>query len=452
MSSHSIYLCSSQCKDTYPENHGGEFSNVLNQSLEFDDPNDEWTVALGEMYYLPDLWYNVREGFNEIQVSIQNLPVTKVDVETKKYYIYCKYMTIENIAIPDKTDNRFTWNGDKIVDDGWREYDPKDPNLICFILRFYTKEEWEKPWGVGKSCYSYKYFSVDKANYGGLKHVHDYRQPWRWPDMSQLEGGYSNPKAPTQLSIHYSNFIKDCLKKTSDDDMRIEVLVYGNRVYDEELVVTTTVPPNQYPTVESLLASIQRELNFAIKHLFDKYHAESSMYDDTKENGRWVWLDLKIDTKSINPLKIVQITQSDALHSKIRLKIKYSRELQFQLGYTDYPMLDLGWITFGRNMNATIHAMHPPDIYRNTLRSIWVFCDIVQPSHVGKNKLPLLRFLPVDNSTHQISYEVASHLQFKPIGRNSIETIKVWLAEDERGIPLILSADSYIQLIFNRVE
>ena len=60
--SHSIVLTSALCKETYPENHGGDFRNTLNSILEFHTPGEEWAVALSEVSYLPDSWYNVRNG------------------------------------------------------------------------------------------------------------------------------------------------------------------------------------------------------------------------------------------------------------------------------------------------------------------------------------------------------------------------------------------------------
>src|SRR5258708_9725687 len=122
MATHSIFLCSSQCKDTYPENHGGEFSNVLNQSLEFDDPNDAWTVALGEIFYLPDSWYNIRDGYNEMKISMTNLPVD--EIPHRKYYIYYDRMKVESIGTVPKGDKRFQWRSDgkEVSDDAWRFY------------------------------------------------------------------------------------------------------------------------------------------------------------------------------------------------------------------------------------------------------------------------------------------------------------------------------------------
>src|SRR6266853_2931948 len=72
--SHSIVLTSALCKDTYPDNHGGDFVNTLNTPLELNEPGQEWVVLLSEISYLPDSWYNVRNGNNEITFSMHSFP------------------------------------------------------------------------------------------------------------------------------------------------------------------------------------------------------------------------------------------------------------------------------------------------------------------------------------------------------------------------------------------
>src|SRR6266853_677173 len=74
--SHSIVLTSALCKDTYPNNHGGDFVNNLNTTLELNEAGHEWVVSLSEISYLPDSWYNVRTGFNEISFSMHSFPCT----------------------------------------------------------------------------------------------------------------------------------------------------------------------------------------------------------------------------------------------------------------------------------------------------------------------------------------------------------------------------------------
>ena len=68
-----IYLSNVLCKDIYPQNKGGEFSNCLNQTLKFDG---SWSVALNEMYYIPNSWHNIRKSNNKILMKISQRQYT----------------------------------------------------------------------------------------------------------------------------------------------------------------------------------------------------------------------------------------------------------------------------------------------------------------------------------------------------------------------------------------
>ena len=68
--SHDVVLSSYYCRDEFPNNHGCEFTNVLNQPLDIDAPNESWAVALREIIYEPEFWPNVREGFTECQIQL----------------------------------------------------------------------------------------------------------------------------------------------------------------------------------------------------------------------------------------------------------------------------------------------------------------------------------------------------------------------------------------------
>ena len=69
-----IYLSNTLCKDTYPGNKGGEFSNYLNQTLKL---NGSWSVALNELYYIPNTWHNIRKNGNKIFIKIFGLTTSE---------------------------------------------------------------------------------------------------------------------------------------------------------------------------------------------------------------------------------------------------------------------------------------------------------------------------------------------------------------------------------------
>jgi serine protease inhibitor len=74
----SLILTSLLCKDTYPNNHGGDFYNVLNQELNF---ADGWKMALNEIIYEPNAWDDVREDHSDIKISMVFKPSITVNVE-----------------------------------------------------------------------------------------------------------------------------------------------------------------------------------------------------------------------------------------------------------------------------------------------------------------------------------------------------------------------------------
>ena len=51
-----IYLSNTLSMDQFPNNTSGEFTNQLNQPI-----SNKYLVSLGEIYYAPKTWYNIRQ-------------------------------------------------------------------------------------------------------------------------------------------------------------------------------------------------------------------------------------------------------------------------------------------------------------------------------------------------------------------------------------------------------
>ena len=58
-----IYLSNTFSKDVYRDNIGSEFTNYLNQPI-------KGSIALCEMFYTPNAWYNIRDSNNMIYIKI----------------------------------------------------------------------------------------------------------------------------------------------------------------------------------------------------------------------------------------------------------------------------------------------------------------------------------------------------------------------------------------------
>src|SRR3981189_2666908 len=445
MSNHSIIISSSLCKDTFPENHGGEFSNYLNRSLEFDDPNEQWSVALSEIVYTPDSWMNVRDGFNEIKVSMR-------DFHVNGGFAIIYYDLLEIRADPHEIDDydemlvRLRDDTKEVIADHdtmeAMNTGARHPSQYTYQFSFYNIAKEKNIMGGNK--FDLLYSTIYYTHRAYMLPV--VRGRVHFPTMEEIE--QKKFKKPAILTIDGKEYEKAHWKKSPTKKYSMKVKINGQQILRDDVYMSCPVPPSKYPTTESLLATITDEINKTIKLLFKKYNA-TSMYDNVTYRGKYMWLSLVSESYQLGAHKFASLTWADPLFNiGVKVNIYLSKELQFQIGYTEYPMLDLGAIGIS---NITYYAPHSPDIYRNTLKSLWVFCDLAQPSFIGSGTKPLLRFLPVDTSTHQISYEVVSLLQFKPIARSSVDTIKIWFAEDFRAIPMWMSGDSHVRLEFQRL-
>ena len=91
-----VVLSSTFCKDEFPNNHGCEFTNYLNQPLDIDDPNETWSVALNELIYDTDFWPQVRKGFNICEIQMG-----KFDCYVSEFkMIQAKMLTLTSFEFP----------------------------------------------------------------------------------------------------------------------------------------------------------------------------------------------------------------------------------------------------------------------------------------------------------------------------------------------------------------
>ena len=69
-----VYLSSSQSLNEFPENHGGDFRNILNHGFRF-APRHHVKVGLGEMLYIPGSWDNIRGSENYYDIELVDYPI-----------------------------------------------------------------------------------------------------------------------------------------------------------------------------------------------------------------------------------------------------------------------------------------------------------------------------------------------------------------------------------------
>src|SRR5277367_6639117 len=83
----------------------------------------------------------------------------------------------------------------------------------------------------------------------------------------------------------------------------------------------------------------------------------------------------------------------------VSFSIHFAPALAYILGFSDYLAIDAGWIgtfdgelvTHNKRQYYSKHPISPYDLNKNTLRQIYVFCDIIQPCQVGSEQMQLMR-------------------------------------------------------------
>ena len=76
-------ILSSKPTNQFPNNHGGDFRNVINHPLNVQyKPGRQFKVALAELFYVPGSWSNVRTGANYVDINIKNYAVHKYVLQT----------------------------------------------------------------------------------------------------------------------------------------------------------------------------------------------------------------------------------------------------------------------------------------------------------------------------------------------------------------------------------
>src|SRR5438477_6203260 len=63
-----IYLSDSFCRDVFPNNNSGHFTNLLNEPIP-----PQHSISITEIYYKPMEWYNIRETNNKIFMEFSEI-------------------------------------------------------------------------------------------------------------------------------------------------------------------------------------------------------------------------------------------------------------------------------------------------------------------------------------------------------------------------------------------
>ena len=213
---------------------------------------------------------------------------------------------------------------------------------------------------------------------------------------------------------------------------------------------TVTIPQGFYATPKDLL----KEIHFRCNDAFEAMQAEANAVTITRRNeGYYLPINATLfDETVIAPMdaRFVREWHKHAviyyglwMETNFNIVMTLHPMLRFQLGFSDYYESDPIPVKTGDP------GKHPPLLSRSSPRSMWVFSNVAEPSFVADTTAPLLRFMPVDHTSHQISYESFGTLLYKPISMTSIRDIHVWLSESYTGEPIHFLADIVIRLTFD---
>src|SRR5271163_4918437 len=88
-------ILSSKPTNQFPNNHGGDFRNVINHPLNVQyKPGRQFKVALAELFYVPGSWPNVRTGANYVDIKVEGYPINELVLQT----VYVDHWDVLNDA------------------------------------------------------------------------------------------------------------------------------------------------------------------------------------------------------------------------------------------------------------------------------------------------------------------------------------------------------------------
>ena len=329
------------CKDAYPNNHGGEFTNYLNHPIKCRK------VAINEMFYIPYLWDNVRASSNYILIKING-------VESIAYVAVGRYDDIRQLV---------------------------EAILECInteIMKRMNLSE-SRDWVLRRGSWmrtapSWFYFvddgNVNKSQASIKDPKWQFLQPPGWdPDL--MDGRYLGAVIR---------------------DSRV-VFKPRNKGFNLE-----------FAPCQELAYLIGTALNYQ----------------------SLVWL--RCSSRSV-------------IQKFIHKHVSDGYKIQDEYKHKD-------WYQY---IDQDLAVQHSFDMSRNTLKTIWLFCNIVAPTIVGHDTLaPLLRIIPADSIHESHSNHTFINPQFKKSNQIRVDSVKIWLCEEaphlREFVPLNINGDVHIRL------
>jgi hypothetical protein len=458
MNSHSIVLSSAYSLGEYPENNGCEFTNELRLPLDFRGPNEKWLMTISEMVYESDYWQNIRKVFSTVRITLSKFRTHYVQtawIGMRLLYVkpQAGFFTQTKGLIPiDIRCVKLEYMGGVI-----EQYAYTVKTYDCVGHKMGSNDVYGEPinWGQPTAEGWYKYTTI----YGLLLIEWDvFEKIWHMvtsmtknvrfrlaeslEDVKYTIPQIDAPIAPqwlvdrvgwSQATIQYAWWLGNNL--SIEEDFQFAYPSPATTAIHRPVWTAIEMPEQFYASNEEFIALFNKLVNEKINSLLFKSYATITYFFKTP--NPYVLFELKDKKLQYHSPGVRNIT----------LTLKFHPTMAYIMGLTSISTSDLGEVAIKPELAKANLEM---DMTRGRLTSLWVYCDIAQPSFIKDSSRPLLRCLPIDRTSNQVSYE-ASTLQYKFLNSNYIQRIKIWLSEDHRAIPLKANGGvTYIRLEFQK--
>jgi hypothetical protein len=413
-----VLLSSELCKDMYPKNHGGDFTNNIATPIEVSTFGHE-SVCLSEIIYQPYSWDNMREGSNEIAIGMEGY------VENYTGFIDFRYQSAERIDIA----NNFCY---------WKLYVMEGAQKKTYYIHGMYKTE-EIPTGHK----AVRLFTSYTPIFKGRDPIPD--PGWTGTvDFDKIDYSNNDPTVNTQvLQVWLEN--KVVRRK-------------------EQKVRTCKIPTGYYSDVANLFKKINDCIESVLVNDFKVVTKAPKIKHVNNDSVYWVMF-----TECMQKATVIT---SGAFMKDTQFAIKLPQEIQHILGFTQYLSHDIGWVSpyveanpieevksligewRGTSTDKSVGILSAEwawDLTKNTIRAFWVWCDIIQPNIVNDKMAPLLRIVPVDVSENQISYAMFGNLHYARLNSGKIQKIRIWITEDPDTEPIKFRGEVIVRLQFGTI-
>ena len=251
-------------------------------------------------------------------------------------------------------------------------------------------------------------------------------------------------KISIQLRIYdFRGALTDARVFTNEPFNRLKISAFAPTEVELDSIERTTcvIPPNNYE-ISAFIKAFNECTRAALLQLFEKIKVSpnvmrfqsSDKFFMNQDDSNHVCININPDYNKI-----------------INLRIRLQPPLQYQLGYSEYLGYDIGWSSW-HVADGVLQwkSKIAIDELKNTLNSMFVFCDICMPTLVNDQLLPLLRMIPMYSDAQL--YHESFPLQLIGISRGRISRIKIWFTATLFGPPLAFNDDIFVKLIFECVR